>query len=105
MDWDDLHAADLSSGRVGSVSRRWAQANVPLEITSAFMILFDGHKTSVFTSGTTVWLRGHSIVLSDSNKVIFGLFDELLESLSLLKRHIRMEISEAAPSDWNHANC
>ena len=68
------------------------------------MILFDSHKTSVFTSGATVRLRGHSIILGDSYKVILNFFYELLESLSLFTRNKRMEITESLPSNWNHAN-
>jgi len=104
MNWDDLHAADLSSGRVGSVSRCWAQANVSLEIASALVILFDGHETSVLTSGTTVRLRGHSVILGDGNEVVFDLFNELVETLSLLDWNVWMKVSESIPSNWNHAN-
>lgn len=69
------------------------------------MILLDGHETSVFTGSTTVRLRGHSIVLSNGNKVILNLLNELMESLSLLLWDVRMEVGESIECNWDHANC
>ena len=68
------------------------------------MILLDGHETSVFAGSTTVRLRRHSIVLSNGNKVILNLLNELMESLSLLLWDVRMEVGESIEGNWNHAN-
>jgi len=67
VNWYDFHTAKLSSGRVSSMCRGWYQADVSMMITSALVVLLDGHKTSVFSSGTTVGLGRNSIVLGDGD--------------------------------------
>lgn len=104
VDWDDFHTADLGCGWVGSVSGGWAKADVSLEVSSALVILLDGHETSVLTCSTTVWLRGDAVVLCNAYEVFLNLMNQSLETLALVKRSEWMKIGETVESYWNHAN-
>jgi hypothetical protein len=51
-----------------------------------------------------MWLGRNSIVLSDSNQVVFDLFNKLRVTLSLIHWYEWMKIAKSIPSDWDHAN-
>jgi len=104
VDWDNFHSTDLGGSWVSSMSGGWDKADVSLEVTSALMVLLNGHESGVLTCGSTMWLGRDSIILSDANQVVLNLIDELLISLALIKWGIWMKICKTMESYWDHCN-
>jgi len=50
-------------------------------------------------------LRGNLVVLGNTDKVIFKLFDHSLVTLGLIDWGKWMHIAKPIPRNWNHANC
>jgi len=71
-------------------------------ITSAFVILFDSHKSSVFTCGTTMRLGRDTIVMSDCNEIVFDLLKHGFISSALVLWSEWMHVCESKPCHWNH---
>lgn len=104
VNWNDFHTAKLSSGWVGSVGGSWHQADVSMMVTSAFVVLLDGHETGVLSSGSTMWLGRNGIVLGDGDEVVFNLLNHGHVTLSLVHWRKWMHVGETVPSDWDHTN-
>ena len=47
------------------------QANIPVLVSTRLVIRTNHGESSIFTSGTRVWLQGASVEASDDIKVLF----------------------------------
>src|ERR1044072_9145583 len=90
-----LHASHCCACRVGAVSRRWDQGNIPVRLAAALKVFADHKEACIFALGACVGLKAYARKACYLAQCVGELIEDLGITGSLIAWYKRVELTEA----------